>query len=354
MVRLITIVALGFLVGQVYADEHVFDFSRDTLNGPPRGFRSALAGSGPPGDWQILLDDIPTLFAPITGKSPVASRRAVLAQLSRDKTDERFPLLIYEGDTFDDFTLTTQFKMVAGEVEQMAGVAFRLQDERNFYYVRASALGTNLSFFKMRDGRLIDRVASTVAIPKGVWQELTVECQGNRIRGLLNGKELLLVTDTSGPDAFVRGKVGFWTKSDSVSYFVNARVTFRPKEPFAQALVRETLAKYPRLLGLKIYASANYQAAPQTIASNDPKEIGQAAPQWAKDVIAQDAGYYGKEKGSVTVALPLHDRNGEPIAAVKVVMKSFLGQTEKNAVARALPIVKQMEWRAASVKDLLQ
>jgi len=54
------------------------------------------------------------------------------------------------------------------------------------------------------------------------------------------------------------------------------------------------------------------------------------------------------------VALPLHDRNGEPIAAVKVVMKSFLGQTEKNAVARALPIVKQMEWRAASVKDLLQ
>jgi len=39
----------------------------------------------------------------------VTVRRQVLAQLSRDTTDEHFPLLIFEG-RFRRFTLTTRFK----------------------------------------------------------------------------------------------------------------------------------------------------------------------------------------------------------------------------------------------------
>jgi hypothetical protein len=50
----------------------------------------------------------------------------------------------------------------------------------------------------------------------------------------------------------------------------------------------------------------------------------------------------------------LHDRNGEIAAAVRVILQSFPGQTEKNAVARAQPIVKEMENRVRTAKDLLQ
>jgi hypothetical protein len=52
--------------------------------------------------------------------------------------------------------------------------------------------------------------------------------------------------------------------------------------------------------------------------------------------------------------MPLHDSNGDTIAAVRVIMKPFPGQTEKNAIARAMPIVKEMEPRVQKAKDLFQ
>ena len=54
----------------------------------------------------------------------------------------------------------------------------------------------------------------------------------------------------------------------------------------------------------------------------------------------------------MTVTMPLRDRNGETVGAVAVRMKSFAGQTEKNAIVRALPIVKPMEARIQSARDL--
>jgi hypothetical protein len=61
-------------------------------------------------------------------------------------------MLVFDGETFSDFTFTTRFKIVSGEVEQMAGVAFRVQDERNYYYVRANAKNQNVAFFPLRRG----------------------------------------------------------------------------------------------------------------------------------------------------------------------------------------------------------
>jgi uncharacterized membrane protein YdbT with pleckstrin-like domain len=50
----------------------------------------------------------------------------------------------------------------------------------------------------------------------------------------------------------------------------------------------------------------------------------------------------------------LRDRNGDSIAAVQVVLKSFPGQTQDNAVARALPIVKRMQAQVQSLEELLR
>jgi len=50
----------------------------------------------------------------------------------------------------------------------------------------------------------------------------------------------------------------------------------------------------------------------------------------------------------------LHDRNGEAVAAVRIVLQPFPGQTEQAALARATPIVKEMERRVRSAKDLVQ
>ncbi len=145
----------------------------------PTNFHSALAGGGQPGQWTILLDEAPSAFAPLTPQAPSVSHRAVLAQTSQDVTDEHFPLFVYDGETFKDFRLTTQFKIVSGIVEQMAGVVFRYQNASNFYVLRASALGHNVRFYKMVNGLRSDPIGPQLDITTGAWHALSVQCQGN-------------------------------------------------------------------------------------------------------------------------------------------------------------------------------
>ena len=73
-----------------------------------------------------------------------------------------------------------------------------------------------------------------------------------------------------------------------------------------------------------------------------------------QDVIQRDVSYYGKEQGSALVTLPLHDRNGEVVGAVRVLMQSFPGQTEKNALARSQPVIWEMEKRIRTARDLIE
>lgn len=342
---------LAALSWHAAAAELKFDFSEMPLNQTPPGFRSTVTGQGRAGDWKVILDEVPLLLAPSGTNVSIVTRRAVLAQLSQDPTDEHFPLLIYDREVFSDFTLTTHFKTVSGAVEQMAGVAFRLQDETNYYVIRASSLGNTFRFYKFVNGVRGELIGPQVEIPRGVWHELAVQCKGNEIRCRLDGKELIPpLTDTT----FNRGKVGFWTKSDSVSYFVDARVSYVPREVPALAMVRSVLKKYPRLLGLEIYAADAGTSGLRLIASADGKGVGKPGGEVERDVLEHGTTYYGKGKESVTVTLPLRDRNGDPVAAVRVVMKSFPGQTEQNALVRAMPILKELQARVKNAADLTQ
>lgn len=334
------------------AAERIFDFGLYAENQAPPGFRSTVTGQGKAGDWRILLDAVAPLLAPLTERAPDVARRAVLAQVATDPTDEHFPLLIYEEQTFGDFTLTTRFKTVSGTVERMAGIAFRIQDERNYYVVRASSLGNTFRFYKVLNGDRGPLVGPEIPISSGTWHELTVECKGNAIRCLLDGKEQISVTDKVNP--FTIGKIGFWTKSDSVSYFTDTKIVYTPREPPAQAIVRSILQEYPRLLGLQVYVADSGTNATRRIASGREDEVGAAGGDAERNVLSQGATYYGKTKESVSVVLPLRDRNGDVIAAVRVVMKTFAGQTEQNAIIRATPIVRQMQQRVQTLQDLVE
>ena len=343
------IVSLFIVVLRASSAELVFDWTGTTEL--PKGFRSVLSGSGQPGEWKIIFDEAPSAFPAISARATNRNVRPVLAQLSKERTDERYPILMFDGQTFTDFTIATQFKIVDGVDEQMAGIAFRIQDEANYYYVRASALGGNVNFFKMQDGQLIGPVGGKAQIPKGVWQELTIQCQGNQIRFSLNGTEIV---PALRDNTFNSGKIGFWTKSDSVSYFGETRITYTPRERLAQSLVSDAIKKYPRLQRLKISAPAANGPELKVIASSNPSDVGQPAKKEAADVIARGVIYHGEDKGTVFVTMPLKDSNGDSIAAVEVVMKAFPGQTEKNAIARAMPIVKQLEAHVRNAAELMQ
>jgi hypothetical protein len=319
------------------------------VNEAPPGFTNVLYGKGRPGEWKVIMDDVPPLIAPATPQAPVVTRKPVLAQLSIQPIDERFPLLLYEKETFDDFTLTTKFKIVEGVIEQLAGVVFRVQNPTNFYVIRANAMDNSLRFYKVVDGARSPMVGPSVAVARNVWHDLKIECKGNGISAWLNDKPVLpLITDGS----FSSGRIGFWTKSDAISYFADTTITYVPREPLAYTLVRQSLEKYPRLVDLRICRLEAGEA--RVLAAKKSEEVGTAATRGEYEALSQGKIMLGKGKSTRTVALPLRDRNGDPIAAVTITMKTFTGQTDQNTVLKAMAVVKDMQKRVQTLKELAE
>jgi len=325
------------------------DFSDFAAGHAPANFHAALAGGGRPGEWKILMDEVPPLLAPLSPQANVITRRAVVAQTSADPTDERFPMLVYDGETFKDFKITTRFKIVSGETEQMAGIVFRFQNASNFYVIRASALGHNLRYYKVVDGVRASPIGPQMDISVGAWHTLAVQCLGNQITCWLDGNPVL---PPLNDNTFTAGKIGFWTKSDAVSYFGDTTITYTPIVPLVQTLVQNVLKKEPRILGLRIYTFDD-QGQPRVAASKDEKEIGQPGTDAEKAAITDSKVYFGRGPGTVAVTLPLRDRNGDPMAAVRVQLKSFLGETQDSAINRATMILNQMQAQVTSKEELM-
>ncbi len=131
-------------------------------------------------------------------------------------------------------------------------------------------------------------------------------------------------------------------------------MTYTPLVMPAQKIVSDVIRKYPHLLALKIYVRGTDPAITRVVGSKDEKDIGQLGGNTEKEVIGKEQVYYGKEGGVISVILPLRDRNGDTIAAARVVTKSFPGQTEENAIVRARPIVKAIQEQVQTLQDLVE
>ncbi|HAB17108.1 MAG TPA: hypothetical protein PLX89_06285 [Verrucomicrobiota bacterium] len=348
--------AVAFLVASLLGQspclgaERVFNFATTPLGKMPEGFKAFVAGSGPPANWQVVLADVPSVFQPLLAptNAPTANQLPVLAQLSQDPTNERFPVLYFDGERYGDFTFTTRFRLVRGAVEQMAGVVFRLQDERNFYVIRASGLG-NVRFYKFVAGERSTPIGNDLPIKRNQWYELTVRTVANRIDVLLDGQQAFpTLTDNS----FLVGKVGFMTKSDAVSQFLDPKVVYQPLVTVAETLVRDTLEKQPRLLNLRLYGKTSSRSELHVLAAKNPSELGLAGTDVETRVFETNETFLGKNEDEFLVTSPLRDRNGEVIAVVKFFLRPFAGQTEANVAARVLPTVRWMESRLAAAEGL--
>lgn len=336
-------------VNTLRAAELSFDFADTPLNTAPKDFVSLLEGKGTKGDWKVVEAEMPAALPSLSGQSSRKSIGRVVVQTSREETAGRYPLFVYQGDTYADFKATVRFKVMEGKVEQMAGLAFRVQDEKNYYYVRASMEGT-VYFFKVVDGVRSSPIGSRIPMNRGEWYELTIQCTGNQIRTSLNGKEAIpMLTDKT----FVAGKIGLWTAADSLSYFAHLKIDYVPREILAQSLVRSALLKYTRVDDIQVFSKLPKDPVIKVIASAKPADLGKVATIVETDVLEKSRIYHSKISKTVTMTLPLHDSNGDTVAAVRIVMQSFPGETEKTAITRAVPIIKLMESRIRNHGDLV-
>jgi hypothetical protein len=186
------------------------NFDSDTAGTMPAKFHGARTGQGTEGKWVVLAD------------ATAPSKPNVVAQTSTDKTDYRFPLLISDEGSFKDLELSVRFKAVSGEVDRAAGLVFRLKDANNYYIVRANALEDNYRLYHVINGSRRQFAGANFKVTSGEWHELKVESIGNKIICYYDGAKKIEATDDTFKDA---GKVGLWTKADSVTYFDDLRVT---------------------------------------------------------------------------------------------------------------------------------
>jgi hypothetical protein len=109
-------------------------------------------------------------------------------------------------------------------VDQAAGLVWRFQNEDNYYIVRANALENNVVLYKVEKGTRTDlpvkgegrTYGKKAQVPSGQWSTLRVVAAGPRFDVYLNGTKLYEVEDSTFSQA---GKVGVWTKADSVTQF---------------------------------------------------------------------------------------------------------------------------------------
>lgn len=190
--------------------EFLYNFDGDATGKLPAKFHDALTGQGAKGQWVVQADP----SAP--------SQPNVLAQLSADKTDYRFPLAIADEGSFQDLEMSVKFKAVSGNVDRAAGMVFRLKDANNYYIVRANALENNYRLYHVVNGRRVQFAGANFKVASGEWHELRVKCAGNHITCYYDGEKKIDATDHTFKDA---GKVGLWTKADSVTYFDDLHVS---------------------------------------------------------------------------------------------------------------------------------
>jgi hypothetical protein len=362
--RLICLVwIIAGLVSETRAAQINFDFSKDKPGQTPPGFVSLVTGEGRPADWSVVEEIVPPTLAPISDKSRASiNQLPVLSVQSLDTHQNHFPVLLFTNEIFSDFVLTTRFRISGGMVDPMAGVVLRATDQSNYYVVRASTEG-NLLWYRVVAGKSYDMlgVGVKIPVPKDVWQELRVECSGSGTRCYLNDKLVIPPVRAGAPTnglavidtTFVLGKIGFWCKADTQCSFVDANVQYTPKVAFAQKVAAEIKQRYPRLLGLKIYAQKD-AGLPILVGDLDGGGLGAAGTKYEADVIERGVIYFLNDGKAVEVTLPLRDRNGDVAAALKTRMNSFAGETRDTAVARATVIKKAIEKRMANLQNVTE
>jgi len=194
---------------QAAGNELTYNFDNDPAGQPPPKFHAALTGGGSEVKWVVQAD------------STAPSKPNVLTQTSADKTDYRFPLAIADEGSFRDLELSVNFKAISGEVDRAGGLVFRLKDANNYYVVRANALEDNYNLYHVVNGRRREIKGSRVKVTSGDWHEIRVEVIGNKITCYYDGAKKIEATDDTFKDG---GKIGLWTKADSVTSFDDLHV----------------------------------------------------------------------------------------------------------------------------------
>src|SRR2546426_888801 len=190
-------------IGIGWSQPASFNFDSDAVDKSPAGFTSYATGGGPAGNWLVKeITDAP-------------SGKHVVEQTDADSTDTRFPVLIADKGDYADLDVSVKGKALSGKVDQGIGLVFRFRDPKSYYIVRANALENNFRLYRMVNGRRLQFAGANTKVSSGQWHTLRVVAKGDHITCWFDGKQVIDAHDKT----YSNGKIGLWTKADSVIAF---------------------------------------------------------------------------------------------------------------------------------------
>jgi hypothetical protein len=183
------------------------------------------------GNWSIV-DDAGTKVLGVDGRQWLRGQPAGgLAQNARAIYGSRheefidnvkafayFPYAVLKDvDDFQNGTISMRFKLVAGQLDQCAGILFNLKPNGDYLTVRFNGKEDNVVLWTFVKGKrsFLKKGTENVPLQMNTWHVLEIAVNGTSLAASLDGKHLLDYTLAEG----VSGKVGVWSKTDSVSYF---------------------------------------------------------------------------------------------------------------------------------------
>ena len=139
-----------------------------------------------------------------------------------------FPIAVASDvENFSDGDISLRFKLIGGALDRCAGILFNVQPNGDYLTVRFNGTEDNVVLWTFKEGKrsFVKRGTENVPLELGQWNDLKISVKGTSLRAWLNGKLNLEYT----LPAPVSGKVGLWSKTDSISEFDAFVVTPAPK-----------------------------------------------------------------------------------------------------------------------------
>lgn len=203
------------------------DLSRETTGAEPRAL-VPLAGHwrvvDDAGEKTVVVDGrqwtpgVPPLNLTIKSTALFPDISQVFAE--RVRRAQSYPLAVARDIVcFGSGIVSTDFKLIAGESDQYAAIAFGLGADANFLALRYNTKDGDLALWRVVDGerRRLHHGGTPVQLSLGTWHTLRLDVSGPVVIGSIDDQRGLEFELPHAP----RGRLGYWTKPDSVTAFRN-------------------------------------------------------------------------------------------------------------------------------------
>ena len=165
----------------------------------PQGWQSGVTGQGS-AKWEV----VPEPSAP--------SKPNVL----RQSGEATFAWAAKMDAAIKDGFVEVKINPIGGHEDQAGGIIWRVKDANNYYVVRANALEDNVRLYRVVQGRREQIGGKDTKVTSNEWHSLGIKAKGERVTIEFDGETLFSTSDRTFAGA---GKIGLWTKSDSVTRF---------------------------------------------------------------------------------------------------------------------------------------